>query len=185
MVTIPLTQGKVAVVDDEDAELSQLRWHVLPGRRTTYAKRNARRDDGRRETEQLHRAVWARAHPDEPIPIQLDHRDGNGLNCRRENLRPATRSENIRNQRVRITNTSGFKGVCWQKTRCRWQAQIGVTTKGDRTNHWLGYFATHEDAARAYDDAARKLHGEFAALNFPCHNERSAIESHVAVGDPS
>lgn len=174
MVTIPLTQGKVAVVDDEDAELSQLRWHVLPGRRTTYAKRNARRDDGREETELLHRVIWARAHPGEPVPPSLDHRDGDGLNCRRGNLRPATSAQNAHNRRPDVDNTSGFKGVCWDKRYCRWRAQIGVTIEGDRTNRWLGDFATLEDAARAYDQAARLFFGAFACVNFPGPQERGA-----------
>lgn len=92
----------------------------------------------------------------------VDHRDGDKLNNRRENLRRCSLVQNAWNQRLRRTNRSGFKGVD-RYVDGRWRARIrahGVTT-------FLGYFQTADEAARAYDDAARMQHGEFARLNFP------------------
>lgn len=90
-----------------------------------------------------------------------DHRDRNGLNNQRANLRAATTAQNSRNTGLRANNSSGFKGV--HATRGRWRAVLRV----DGRRHHLGYFATAEAAGRAYDAAAVDLCGEFAWLNFP------------------
>lgn len=90
-----------------------------------------------------------------------DHRDNNGLNNQRYNIRPATRVENRRNQPKRGGN-SRFKGVCWHKRDHRWRSQITVN---GRVQH-LGYFTDDVMAALAYDDAARQHFGEFALTNF-------------------
>lgn len=94
-----------------------------------------------------------------------DHRNHDTLDNRRENLRKATDTQNADNRKITAKNTSGYIGVCWHKTNQKWMAQIGH--KGVRIN--LGYFSTAEEAARAYDEAAKKLHGEFAVLNFPAN----------------
>lgn len=96
-----------------------------------------------------------------PPGHEVDHRNGNRLDNRRENLRVCSRSENQCNRGKTRGNTSGFKGV--GKKGNRWRASI----KARKRRHGLGYFATPEDAARAYDQAAIQLHGEFARLNFP------------------
>jgi hypothetical protein len=90
-----------------------------------------------------------------------DHKDGNPLNCQRDNLRIATRQQNSCNQKIRSTNTSGYKGVSWHSRRYKWQAYIMVNYK----RVYLGLFGTAEDAAKAYNEKAKELHGEFARLN--------------------
>jgi len=85
------------------------------------------------------------------------------LNNTRDNLRICTRAQNVQNQRVGTRNTSGFKGVSWQKCANKWIAYI---KQGNKRRH-LGLFTDVADAARAYDKAARELFGDFACLNFP------------------
>ena len=90
----------------------------------------------------------------------IDHKDGDPLNCLDENLRICTFSQNCQNRR-KISNVSGYKGVCWRKDIKKWKAYI---TCNEKYEH-LGYFAIKEDAARAYNAAAIKYFGEFALLN--------------------
>lgn len=167
VIEIRLTQGKVAVLDDEDADLAAHAWYAnhIGGR--WYALRRDR-EDGRVRTPLLHREVWARAHPGEPLPPEVDHRNGDGLDCRRENLRAATHADNGRNAPKRAHNTSGFKGV--RRRARRWASYIRVAGRF----HHLGYHDTPEAAARAYDDAARRYFGAFACVNFPGSGERQA-----------
>jgi hypothetical protein len=159
MKTISLTQGKVALVDDENFEwLSQFKWyarkHILKNRTNWYAVRNITVASGKQKTVQMHRIIAAVAG----FP-QIDHRDGNGLNNQRENLRPATCRQNQHNQRKRISCSSKFKGVCWDRQNGKWRADIRLP--GYRLH--LGLF--EEDAAKAYDKAARQLFGEFSFTN--------------------
>jgi hypothetical protein len=91
----------------------------------------------------------------------VDHEDGNGLNNQRGNIRIASRSQNMFNRRLNKNNASGFKGV--EKCGNRWRARIRFDT---RSFH-IGLFREKETAARAYDDSALILFGEFAGLNFP------------------
>lgn len=158
MVEIELSQGLVAIIDDTDAHVVQpYRWFAKKNKRTFYAARSIRRTDGTVTTQYMHTLLtgWPR----------VDHRDGDGLNNRRENLRRATDVQNARNGRQR-KHSSRFKGVTWNKAGRRWRAQIGRT--------YLGQFEDEEVAARVYDGAARRSFGEFAALNFPGPNERAA-----------
>jgi hypothetical protein len=154
----------VAIVDAADASsVLQYKWHAKLGRQTTYARRNARRPDGTYGGQTLHQFLTG---------YELtDHRNGDGLDNRRANLRAATPGENGQNCRKRPHNTSGFKGVTWHKHRHKWMAQI---KPGGGKNRCLGYFLTAEEAAYAYDAAARELHGEYAAVNFPLPGERAA-----------
>lgn len=92
---------------------------------------------------------------------QVDHRDQDKLNNRKSNFRFCIQRENLWNSGKRKTNTSGFKGVSWVKESCKWVAGIGVNYK---TIH-LGCFKKKKDAARAYNEAAIKYHGNFAYLN--------------------
>lgn len=92
---------------------------------------------------------------------EIDHKDGNPLNCLDNNLRICTHSQNNHNQKLSSNNTSGWKGVCWSKQNQKWQAYITV---GGKQIH-LGFFSIKEDAARAYNVAAIKYFGEFAVLN--------------------
>lgn len=161
-VEIPLNRGLVAIVDDEDAELvSRTSWFALPGAYTWYAARGVRRADGRWTTQLMHKILtgWP----------QTDHINGDGLDNRRTNLRPVTAGQNVANSR-KGKWSSRYKGVSWCKRTKRWRANIMV----DGRQPSLGYYDVEEDAARAYDAAARRHFGEYAALNFPGPGERSA-----------
>jgi hypothetical protein len=163
MKEIPLSQGLVALVDADDFDrVMAFKWSTREHRNTFYAQRNVRKPDGRSTTQQLHSFLtgW---------PL-VDHIDGDGLNNRRSNLRPATHIQNLQNQRRRSNNTSGHKGVSWDAPRGKWLARIQV----DGARRYLGIFDTAEAAALAYDAAAREYYGEFAALNFPAAGERAA-----------
>lgn len=111
----------------------------------------------------LHRAVMERIL-DGPIPRgrEVDHRNLNRLDNRRSNLRMATRQQNSAN--CSRKSASRFRGVTWDKARGKWAAGVKI----DYVRHNLGRFDNEEDAARAYDAAARVAFGEFARLNFPC-----------------
>jgi hypothetical protein len=95
-----------------------------------------------------------------PGAAQIDHRDGDGLNNRRENLRPATRTQNNANQR-KYRGTSRYKGVSWDVSSRRWRARIHC----DHRETSLGQFTSEADAARAYNAAALEHFGEYARLN--------------------
>jgi len=99
-----------------------------------------------------------------PVFLLVDHINGNGLDNRKANLRPATHSQNVRNRpKARYASPrSKYKGVTWHKRKRKWNTRIRV--KG-RTIP-LGYFDNELHAAKAYDHAARKYHGDFASLNF-------------------
>lgn len=155
---IPLSRGYVATVDDEDYErvISYGPWHVdIPrGKHTAYARKTLT-VDGRKTTIKMHVFILGVSG--------VDHANGNGLDNRRANLRAATNAQNSANRRRRSDNTSGFKGVSFHRRSRKWQA---YACQGGKQNH-LGYHATAEQAARAYDEAARELFGPFARLNFP------------------
>jgi hypothetical protein len=99
---------------------------------------------------------------DSPKSIEIDHIDGDRLNNQRDNLRPASRPQNIANSGPR-RGTSRFKGVSWAADNEVWQAHIGVSGR----SRFLGFYEVEEDAASAYDIAAAEAYGEFARFNFP------------------
>lgn len=162
MKEIKLTQNKVALVDDADFSwLNSVKWtthRVGKNEKNFYAHRQIRRQDGSAHCVSMHQLLSAVMGFSKP-----DHKDGNGLNNQRLNLRPATQGQNCMNRGMRSDNTSGFKGVSWRKGTNKWRAYINL--QGVR--EWLGYFDFVEEAARAYDKRAKELFGEFAKLNFP------------------
>lgn len=151
---ILLSEEEVALVDDEDFdELSQFNWFILrKPRYTSYAIRNVWAD-GKATRLLMHRAIL-KLGPDRYI----DHRDGNGLNNVRSNLRVANHQQNAMNSRLRSDNTSGFKGVCFDRKRQKYVANI--TIDGKLT--YLGLFFDPKEAHVAYCEAAKKYFGEFA-----------------------
>jgi len=103
-----------------------------------------------------HRLIWI-MHGNDPVDC-LDHIDGDPLNNRIENLRAATRQQNQCNQKLPRNNTSGTKGVNWNKERSRWQGKVRYKGKAHHTN----YFKDKEECAKAVKELREKLHGDFA-----------------------
>jgi hypothetical protein len=153
---IPLTQGKNAIVDVEDFDrLSQWNWRAQWDRsaRGFYAVVLVE------NTLLLMHRLILKCKKGE----LADHENHDGLDNRKINLRKCTRSQNMYNRRRGQNNTSGYKGVYWHESVRKWGAQI--TTNGK--HKFLGLFQSKEEAAHAYDDAARKYHKKFAFLNLP------------------
>jgi len=153
---VPLTRGYEAIVDIEDAGMaSGYNWYVMfCGENLVYAARNER-VTGKRKTILMHRVV---ANPSEKQVV--DHRDHNGLNNRKSNLRVCSHTENIRNSRKRLDNTSGYRGVCWNKKLRKWQAEINVN--GEVI--YLGTFKDIEKAYQAYCKASRRYHKDYSNI---------------------
>lgn len=154
MKLIPLTQGKFAKVDDADFEwLGLFNWTARRHDNLWYAITNVLGEGGTRKTGVgMHKLILTQVK-------RIDHRDGDGLNNQRGNLRAATGSQNIINSRKSKRNTSGFRGVCKFKDRRGWVAQAA--------GNYLGVFETAERAAKVYDAFVANKFGEFARLNFP------------------
>jgi hypothetical protein len=152
MREIPLTQGKVAFVDDEDFErISRYKWCATQNKRNWYAVRNSPRHSGRRDRRIL-------MHAEIIGGIGVDHRNRNGLDNRRINLRFATEHQNRANARLSCKNTSGMRGVYWRKEYGKWRAMICVNY---RIIH-LGHFTDKITAAHARRQAELAYFGEFA-----------------------
>ena len=168
MKEIPLTQGKVALVDDEDYNfLMRWKWYAAKSWGDKFrAERNLSAAESRNlgkghGVARMHAQILSTA-----AGQMVDHINGDSLDNRRGNLRLTCKAGNGMNRGIPATNTSGFKGVCfykWAKRTKPWYAQIGYLGKFKR----IGYYSTPEEAARAYDAAALEYHGEFACLNFP------------------
>lgn len=150
MREIELSRGMVALVDDDDYErvVAAGPWHAVPSGRTHYAQHAL----GGGKSLRMHLFITGLAY--------VDHRNGDGLDNQRSNLRAATHALNMGNQRRSKSNTSGFKGVTRKKN---WVAQIRVNGQ----QRHIGTYPTAEEAARAYDREAIAAWGEYARLNFP------------------
>lgn len=156
---IALTKGYHAIVDDEDFEvLAERKWFAQEVDGIVYAVRT-----DNKSAVLMHKFLTGF--------VLTDHINGNGLDNRRVNLRESSPRLNMGNRKKQKGTSSKYKGVHFVKNRLRWQAYIKIHGK---TTH-LGYFDSEVDAALAYDVAARKYFGEFAALNFPLEGEQSAL----------
>lgn len=165
MKELNLSMGLSTVVDDEVFEwASQHKWHTLKCAHTNYAVRNVFKN-GKRTLSLLHREIL------KPEDGQyVDHIDMNGLNNLLSNIRICTRRENNRHQGRRRDNSSGHKGVNFNKSANKWVARIQI---GD-IRIFLGYFDSAEDAAEKYNIAAEEFFGEFAVLNNTKNNASNA-----------
>lgn len=151
---LPLTQGFFAIIDEADVILVSSRlWSTRRGNSTSYAQAANRSADGKWRPIKLHRFLWA-AWGMGPAK-EIDHKNRNGLDCRRSNLRAATRSQNEANK----TGLAGRvlpKGV--RRNRRKWEARL----KKNGKQIYLGNFSTIEEAAQAYARGAAEHFGEFA-----------------------
>ena len=153
MKTIPLTQGKVTIVDDEDFdELNKYKWCISA---SGYAVRNRSRKIGK--------ILLYMAKEILPCStgIVVDHINGNKLDNRKKNLRRCTQAENSRN-RHSTGGFSGIRGVTWHPQSRKWRALIMLNGKSVH----IGLFEIKEDAGRAYDKKSKELFGEFCSPNF-------------------
>jgi hypothetical protein len=152
MKRIELTQGKYATVDDVDYEkVSQHKWWAQQSNLSDHLWYAMTKIDT--QVVSLHRFLM------ECPKGEVDHKDGDGLNNRRANLREVTKTQQRMNQKRFKNNQSGFKGVRWEANK--WRARIGVNNK----HIHLGRFENKLDAAKAYNDAAQKYFGQYARLN--------------------
>jgi len=158
MVEIPLTQGQVALIDDDDFDLvSKHKWfaHWSPEIKSFYALTNIRKPNGKWSIIGMHRLIMGAKKGQ-----QVDHIHHRTLDNRKSELRLCSPSQNQHNQGIRASNTSGYKGVSWHRQRQKWRAQIRL----NRKNKYLGLYDTPEQAHAAYCLAAAELHGDFARV---------------------
>jgi hypothetical protein len=157
---IPLTQGLVALVDADDyVWLSRWKWYANKRGYTYYALRSAWKDNYPHPLF-MHREILGLKKGDGVI---CDHRDRNGLHNWRMNLRVVTPAISILNRKFNKNNTSGYRGVAWNKNAKKWIVNIGV----NNSNIYLGLYDNQVTAAQIYDLAAKKHFGQEAILNFP------------------
>lgn len=155
---IPLTQDKVTLVDIENYDyLNQWKWFADKDRKNSifYAKRSVLKN-GKQTTLKMHREILK-----PPKDMEIDHKNRDGLDNRKCNLRLCNRSQNQMNKEIQRNNTSSYKGVSWHERGKKWQAYI----RKDYKRKHLGLFNIKEEAALAYNEAAIKSFGEFARLN--------------------
>ena len=158
MKKIQLTQGKYAIVDDEDYEIvSKFKWHYIDAythRKNGYARHLLYENGKPVGFIRMHHLI---------LPFKngymIDHINGDGLDNRRENLRLVTKSQNMINSGARKNNTTGYKGV--YRMRDKWRVSISR----DRKQHHIGCFKDKLEAIKAYNEAAKTYHGEYAKLN--------------------
>lgn len=158
-----ITHARLLELLTYDQETGEFRWRMsrpgcapatLAGAGHSLGYRRIYLD---RKSYYAHRLAWLFVHGIWPTN-EIDHIDGDKTNNAISNLREATRSENLRNRGKLVTNSSGYKGVSWSKMTHKWEVTITV----NRKQRNVGFFDDIEDAARAYSDAARRLHGSFA-----------------------
>lgn len=150
---VPLTQGYEAIIDLPDLPLVEgYNWYAWVCRRTVYAQRNVTASGGKKTTIKMHRRITGA-----PSGVPVDHRDHNGLNNTRSNLRICTHQQNVHNRQLNCRSPSGFKGVHWHEKTQKWRAQIGFNGK----KYHLGLYNDPEEAHKAYCEASAKYHKEY------------------------
>jgi len=150
MKKIPLTQGKIALVDDEDFDwLNKFKWHVTKGKGTFYAQTTLTKDFGsykKGKNLKMHRAIMNLNFGDK---VQVDHIDHNGWNNQKENLRVVTNRQNSQNRKGNFA--SKYPGVTFESGK--WNARIRI----NNIKTYLGRFNKEEDAAQAYQDKLEEV----------------------------
>lgn len=153
VIIFPLTNGYNSIIDSDDfAKVSEYKWYGRKGKNgTIYATSTMHKN--------LHMHRFILGVTDRKMFV--DHIDHNGLNNSKSNLRKVNNSQNMRNMRPCKNTSSKFKGVYWNKTKKLWTTQITV----NKNKKHIGHFINEIDAAKRYNEMAKKLHGEFAFLN--------------------
>lgn len=155
MKEIPLTQGKVALIDDDMFDrVSYFKWSADKSGKNYYARTNIG-VDGKEKSFKIHQLLLGF-----PKNCDIDHINGDGLLNTKDNLRLCSHSENCRNSSLKINNVSGFRGVHWHKNNKKWVAQINKN--GKRVN--LGYFINIEDAVIVFNKASKEIYKEFSRV---------------------
>lgn len=155
MKEIVLTQGQKAIIDDCDYDLVKVyAWQAAYKSSTNsfYAITTFMDSQGVQHTIRMHRLI-----ANTPKGQPTDHKNRNTLDNRRQNLRICTPSQNNCNRKTHSNNASGFKGVSFRRARGKFQAAITLNGK----KKYLGLFATAQEASIAYNETAKRLHGEF------------------------
>jgi hypothetical protein len=159
MAEVPLSRGRVAIVDNEHYEwLAKVKWYVITPGKCSYAAHDTYIDE-KRHCIYMHRLVMGLAMKNSGSTL-VDHINGDSLDNRRENLRFATKAQNSWNVPA-LGGSSKYKGVQKHGQCAGWTAGI----KANNVRHYLGLFKTESEAAIAYNEAAVRLHGNFAKLN--------------------
>jgi len=158
---IRMSLPRYAKVNPADyKKLRKYEWLVRKGTNSSYAYRRLRRGKGKKSSLiYMHQEII-----DVPAGMVIDHINYDGMDNRSKNLRAATLAQNICHRKKRSgAKHSKYKGLCWKKKDRRWETRIGL---GKKQIH-IGSYRSEIDAAKAYDTAAIKYHGQFASLNFP------------------
>jgi hypothetical protein len=149
MTKISLTQNKHALIDDSDVDMvGKYKWNY-----TSHGYAETRIEG---KLVRMHRLIMSA-----PRGVLVDHINMNGIDNRKSNLRLCTKSENMRNRNKTKLNTSGYKGVVWDKVNKKWRSQIRM----DGKNYNIGRFLLKRDAVMAYNNKAKEFFGQFARLN--------------------
>lgn len=158
---ISLSQGYETTIDEIDSDLNDFRWTISKTKENKYAICKSFFPN-KPKIAAMHRVIMQRILGRDLVKGEMvDHVDNNGLNNRRENLRLANKSQNARNRGAQRNNSSGYKGVSWNKPNKKWIVGIAIDSK----KIYLGQYHNIHDAARAWNAAALKYHGEFAYQN--------------------
>ena len=169
MKEIKLTKGFIALVDDEDFErVNQIKWQTQINKSNIYAMNRIKRED-KTIKRYLHRFILKLENT--PRGTDVDHINHNGLDNRKENLRTCTQSQNNMNSIPQKNKKSIYKGVYFNRLNNKFITRIYI----NRKCVYHAFFSSENEAAKAYDIAAKKYYGEFAYLNF--HNQLISNQS--------